>query len=434
MIYFSDAIKYAQKKLSVYKNKFMAFTSNFDQAARSVPRPVSTGYVPPNINGGQFHKPFYQNNPNDASRRVHLITSDLWEAITGERLTPANICQILDSSIPMGDSPNSQSLQTMQCVLMAKDRQGSRIIQKRLDDKNDNDRNFIFNSLFPNLDDLIYDPSANFVIQKLCENITQEQQKLMLEFFLRDPKTVTDHANGCRVLQKFIELTSHDNVDCLFVALKPHLISLCFSQNGNHIVQRFIEYLPERVFEIIQCILPHLKRLVIDNCGCRVVQRLFENYNIDMLEPLVKEVLSFAPELATNQYGNYVVQNILEANKKEHISALINAFKGHFYEFSIHKFASNVIEKCIRGATPQERDEIFSEVIGFGDRFEKKRILKMVGDQFGNYVIQRIIEFGSDSQRDAIYDVVYYNYDLLYSNNYAKHVITKLESLDYDFR
>lgn len=411
----------------------MAFTTSTEQIARSMPRPVSNGYIPANNSPNAFHHPFYPNHPNDNSRRVHLISSDLWEAITGERLTPANICQILDSSIPMGDSQNSQSLQAMQYVLMARDRQGSRIIQKRLEEKNEADRNFIFNSLYPNLNELIYDPSANFVIQKMCETLSDEQQTLMLEFFLKDVKAVTDHPNGCRVLQKFIEYTNHDNVAKLFDALESNLIPLCFSQNGNHIVQRFIELLPERVQTIINCVLPHLKRLVVDNCGCRVVQRLFEKFPIDILEPLVQEVLSCAPELATNQYGNYVVQNILEAGKREHIAALIIAFKGHFYDFSIHKFASNVIEKCIRGATKQEQEAIFSEVIGGDGRFEKNRIMRMVGDQFGNYVIQRIIEYGTESQQNAIYEVVYDNFDLLYSNNYAKHVVSRLESLGYSF-
>ncbi|OHT16572.1 Pumilio-family RNA binding repeat containing protein [Tritrichomonas foetus] len=411
----------------------MAFNTPTEQIARSVPRSVSNGYFPPGASPNGFHRPFNQNHQIDNTRRVHLISSDLWEAITGERLTPANICQLLDSSIPMGDSSTSQSFQAMQCVLMARDRQGSRIIQKRLEDGNETDRNFIFTSLFPSLNELVYDPAANFVIQKMCETLTIEQQSLMLVFFLRDSKAITDHPNGCRVLQKFIEYTTHDNVDALFVNLKPNLIPLCFSQNGNHIVQRFIELLPERVQEIIDCVQPQLSNLVVDNCGCRVVQRLFEKFQIDILEPLVQEVLTYAPDLATNQYGNYVVQEVLEAGKRAHIAALIVAFKGHFYEFSIHKFASNVIEKCIRGATKSEQEAIFSEVIGNDGHFELQRILKMVGDQFGNYVIQRIIEYGTDSQQTAIYDVVYDNYDALISNNYAKHVISRLENLDFEF-
>jgi hypothetical protein len=148
---------------------------------------------------------------------------------------------------------------------------------------------------------------------------------------------------------------------------------------------------------------------------------------------LVEEVLQSAAELATNQYGNYVVQNILEARRPEHVSALVNAFRGRFYEFSVHKFASNVIEKCIRGANRAEQIAIFVEVIGEDGKYQEDRIARMVGDQFGNYVMQRIIEYGTVGQRNAIYGVVYDNYDSLSGITYAGYVIAKFDALEFEF-
>jgi hypothetical protein len=163
-----------------------------------------------------------------------------------------------------------------------------------------------------------------------------------------------------------------------------------------------------------------------------VVQRLFEKYDVDVLRDLVREVLRSAPDLATNQYGNYVVQNILEARRPEHVSVLVRAFRGRFYEFSIHKFASNVIEKCIRGAGRAEQITIFTEIIGEEGAYEDERIATMVADQFGNYVMQRIIEYGTESQQNAIYTVVYDNYEQLYGVTYASYVIAKLSALGYE--
>jgi hypothetical protein len=363
---------------------------------------------------------------------VHLISSDLWEAITGERLNPANICQILNYSMPTSDS-TPQSLQGIQFVLMSKDRQGSRAMQSRLASGNPADISAIFDALYPNLVELVCDQAANFVIQKMCEVITPAQQRQMLEFFSKDVIGIVDHPISCRVLQRFIETTSKLNVTAVFEEGKRYLIHMCLSQNGNHIVQRFIELLPEKIQEIILLLSPHVVELAIDNCGCRVVQRLFDKYDMDTLAPLVMEVLNSAPKLATNQYGNYVVQNILEARHPEHISILVKAFRGHFYEFSTHKFASNVIEKCIRGAVRAEQILIFTEMIGEDGAYEEARIARMVGDQFGNYVIQRIIEYGTEGQQNAIYAVVYDNYDRLCGTTYAGFVISKLVNLGFDF-
>lgn len=291
----------------------------------------------------------------------------------------------------------------------------------------------IFEALYPHLAELVADPAANFVIQKLCEVINGSQQTLMFQFFSADIFPIIEHPISCRVLQKFIETTSKENVALIFEAVTGRLLYLCRSQNGNHIVQRFIDALPDRLGEIIELIKPHLAHLAVDNCGCRVVQRLFDKYDVDVLDPLVTEVLRAAADLATNQYGNYVVQTILEARRPDHLTALVNAFRGRFSEFSVHKFASNVIEKCIKGASSAEQVVIFDEIIGEEGAYQEDRIAAMVGDQFGNYVIQRIIEYGTESQQNAIYGVVYDRYDRLCEITYAGYVIAKLEALGFEF-
>ncbi|KAK8875365.1 hypothetical protein M9Y10_005530 [Tritrichomonas musculus] len=439
---------------------------------------------------------FHTNNPeSEANCHVHLIPSDLWEAITGEHLSPQNICQLCDIAIPsnnynnINNSTNSISPQinqnsvssdlNHQYVQMARDRQGSRQLQQKIQDCSDAERSLIFAAIIPSLSELVYDQSSNYVIQKLCEylnnpitnknttnrnknvytssdsdqenangnqidlsdsstnkiyNDYREYDQSFLAFFLSDIQRVVEHPNSCRVLQKYIEHTnSVENVDQIYVAVRDQLNPMCTSPNGNHIVQRFIEMLPKRVPEVVSIIKPYVSTLVIDSCGCRVVQKLFDKYNISLLRPLVDEVLTCAADLATNQYGNYVVQNILESGPDSDIEALIHEFKGGFYNFSIHKFASNVIEKCIRRANPEQREEIFEEIIGDDGKFEEQRILKMVTDQFGNYVMQRIIEFGSESQQNAIYEVVYDHYAEAMKKNYARHVITRLQALGYEF-
>jgi hypothetical protein len=147
----------------------------------------------------------------------------------------------------------------------------------------------------------------------------------------------------------------------------------------------------------------------------------------------VHEILGAAAGLATNQYGNYVIQTILERGPDEDVVSLIRAFRGCFYQFSVHKFASNVIERCIRRCPQDQRDAIFGEIIGTPGFWESGRILGMAGDQFGNYVIQRIIEFGTEDQQAAVYDVVYEHYDDLMQQQYSRHVINKLEKIGYEF-
>ena len=397
-------------------------------------RPAITRCVSPVFVPHAQHRPSTPGGNFALNGRVHLITSDLWETITGEKLSGEDLCCVLDTALPNSVEPTSIiQTQQQQYVLMSKDPNKSRELQEKIQECSQAERAVIFDALAPLLHELVFDQFANFAIQKLCEDATPEQQQIFLKFFLSDINNIVEHSIACRVLQKFIECTNTANVDKLFVALKPNIMDLCFSQNGNHIVQRFVIALPDRLQDIIKSILPNVIPLAIDNCGCRIVQRLFEQYKSTQLAPIVQEVLKHAVDLATNQYGNYVIQYILQSDCREYVSALLKAFKGKFYQFSIHKFASNVIEKCIRGATEEERQELFSEIIGTKGRFNNARILSMVEDQFGNYVIQRIIEFGTQEQQNAVYDVVYDNYDILYQTQYARHVLTRLSHIGYNF-
>ncbi|EAX95487.1 Pumilio-family RNA binding repeat containing protein [Trichomonas vaginalis G3] len=383
----------------------------------------------------QFRRPVINAPEIIMNNSVYLISFKLWEAATGEKIfSEDSFAPKLDTPlIPDNNFVSPQQQQQRSYVMQARDPMKSRSLQKKMTECSKQELDIIFNSLYPSLNELVFDQSANFVIQKLCETATEEQQQKFLKFFLSDLNNIVDHSIACRVLQRFIETTQKENIEKLFNALKPNLMSLCLSQNGNHIVQRFVMSLPSKLNVIIDAILPSVVPLAIDNCGCRIVQRLFDQYKIEQLESIVAEVMRNAVELATNQYGNYVVQYILASNKHEHISNLLKAFKGRFYQFSLHKFASNVIEKCIRGASEEERMEIFPEIIGSAPDFNATRISTMVEDQFGNYVIQRIIEFGTEEQQTAIYNVVFDNYQKLEGIQYSKHVLLKLQHLGYKF-
>ena len=57
-------------------------------------------------------------------------------------------------------------------------------------------------------------------------------------------------------------------------------------------------------------------------------------------------------------------------------------------EYSCHKFASNVIEKCVRGADWTLVKAVIEEIA----QDAQEPLLQVVSDKFGNYVIQKCAE------------------------------------------
>jgi mRNA-binding protein PUF3 len=68
-------------------------------------------------------------------------------------------------------------------------------------------------------------------------------------------------------------------------------------------------------------------------------------------------------DLCQNQYGNYVIQNIIEKQEIGKIISILEVLKGIIFEFSLHKYGSNVIEKLLIYGNARVRKEIINEVL-----------------------------------------------------------------------
>ena len=64
-----------------------------------------------------------------------------------------------------------------------------------------------------------------------------------------------------------------------------------------------------------------------------------------------------------DQYGNYVIQHILERGKPADKAQIIDKIRGNVLQLSKHKFASNVVEKCVAHGSKEIRQDLIEEVI-----------------------------------------------------------------------
>ena len=80
--------------------------------------------------------------------------------------------------------------------------------------------------------------------------------------------------------------------------------------------------------------------------------------------PILEELMRATLSLVQDQYGNYVIQHVLEHGKRRDKSAVISKMKGQIVQLAQHKFASNVVEKCVEYGTPADRSGILEEILG----------------------------------------------------------------------
>jgi len=130
--------------------------------------------------------------------------------------------------------------------------------------------------------------------------------------------------------------------------------------------------------------------------------------------------------LAQDQFGNYVIQHILDKGKTKDKAFVISQVKGNILQMSQHKFASNVVEKCILNSNREDRAIIIEEIVTVRpDGIQP--LLAMMKDQYANYVIQRMLDLLEPDQRDILIQKIKVHIPILSKFTYGKHIISKVE-------
>lgn len=306
------------------------------------------------------------------------------------------------------------------------DQHGSRFIQQKLETANLEDKQMVFDEIKPKALQLMTDVFGNYVIQKFFEYGSPSQKAVLAKIMEGHVLSLSLQMYGCRVVQKALEHIKEDQQAKLIKELDGSVLKCVKDQNGNHVIQKAIERVsPENIQFIIDAFHSQVYNLATHPYGCRVIQRIFENCTNEH-DSLLEELHHFTINLIQDQYGNYVIQHVLEHGKPEDKSLVISKVMGQILTLSKHKFASNVIEKCVTNGTKAERQKMIDEVIqvkpdGSSD------LISMMKDQFANYVVQKMLDVVDKDQHDLLISKIKPHLQSLKKFTYGKHLIQRLE-------
>jgi pumilio RNA-binding family len=139
------------------------------------------------------------------------------------------------------------------------------------------------------------------------------------------------------------------------------------------------------------------------------------------------EIMQSVNNLAQDQYGNYVIQHVLEHGKPHERTEIIRKLAGQIIKMSQQKFASNVVEKCLTFGGPEERMILVNEILGTTD--ENEPLQAMMKDPFGNYVVQKVLETCDDASLELILSRIKVHLNSLKRYTYGKHIVSRVEKL-----
>ncbi|KAH9251114.1 hypothetical protein BASA81_011013 [Batrachochytrium salamandrivorans] len=286
-------------------------------------------------------------------------------------------------------------LETMEgrFLQLAQEQNGCRYLQSRIAKEGSMGAHLVLREVFVHLVDLMTDPFANYMYQKLLDVASPEQRLAMLEQVRHSLLPASLNLHGTRSVQKHIEVASLNSKQerqrqIISQELSMHVTRLSMDTNGNHVIQRMLQHFhPSDCEFIFRAVVQDLILVTRHRHGCCVVQRSLDASVGPTRDRLIDIIEYHCLQLMQDPFANYTVQYVLDRGLGERI---VNQVLGKIESLSKQKFSSNVVEKCILAANPAQLEEICQEC--------ERCMGSLLRDAYANFVAQKLLEVTTEPQ------------------------------------
>uniref|UniRef100_A0A0K0E6Z5 PUM-HD domain-containing protein n=1 Tax=Strongyloides stercoralis TaxID=6248 RepID=A0A0K0E6Z5_STRER len=368
------------------------------------------------VSSGSIYKFSKQNTPsnnNNSNNRQLNVNSKLLEDFRIGRAHNLDLIDIKDD-----------------IYAFATDQHGSRFIQQKFDFATKNVRNIVFEAILPHTYSLMKDVFGNYIVQKFFESGDKNQRSQLLDMVKGYLVELSLDVYGCRVIQKAVENGEECDVHMILNELRigKKIIKCMVDQHGNHVIQKVFENIrPESLNFIIDAVkncgdeLP-IVSLAKHNYGCRVLQKMLKHLLPYQKEFIIQELQSHLDELLIHQYGNYVIQELFNSSPMVVKHYIVIFIKADLEKYSMDKFASNVIEKCLTSGDKEQIKTLVGKI--FEVPFEDL-LFRMIGDQYGNYVVQKMLDVCDSQSKKKLTTAIKQKQSFLKKVAFGKHILVK---------
>ncbi|KAJ1262589.1 hypothetical protein BS78_09G120000 [Paspalum vaginatum] len=308
-------------------------------------------------------------------------------------------------------------------------RSGSCSIQQAIDVATRQEIIMVCEEMLPCVRMLAIHVFGNHVVQKILEHGPQPWKRKLISRLIGHVFPLSLHVHGCRVIQKALEVGAQDQKVAIAKELSSQALKCVRDKFANHVIQTCLDCVPAQHLQpIFRSFCGRARSLSTDPHCSHVIQKVLDRCNNpEIYDTVAAEIIEFANKLSADKFGNYVVQHLLEHGGGARRSAMVSKFAGRVVSMSYHKFASNVIDKCLTLGSREDRRRITDEIVGAAGGQHLERLLDMMINPSANLVIQRMILKAEEQQVALLVSVARSNVDYLQRYPHGRHVIAAIE-------
>ncbi|KAG9138574.1 hypothetical protein Leryth_012916 [Lithospermum erythrorhizon] len=378
---------------------------------------------------------FYGQNKYDPTSRIENVTCPRFSQTT--RFYEGQ----MDNFVPRNSNYNDKLLYEFKhmsdnycikyfkglIVSFAQDQSWSKILQKKIEEKNVDDIEFVVAEVVDYVCDLMKNQFGGYFIQKLFGMCNEDQRTRIIVAATRmsfELVNVCLCSHGAKTVQILMEnLNTPQQISLVISALSTGAVVLSSDPHGQHVIRccltnfsyEFNKLLLDKIVQ--NCI-----KIATNKSGCCVLQLCVEHSHGELRERLIDEVIANAIHLAQDPFGNYVVQHLVGLGIPEITADLIQHLRGKFTTLSCNKFASNVVEKFLLESGEEHATTIIEDLLE-----NSKAASMLLINPYGNFVIQTALTVSQGKVFEKLLDLILENAPSMRNNIYAEKIFAWFE-------
>ncbi|KAJ1567332.1 hypothetical protein HK405_006342 [Cladochytrium tenue] len=285
---------------------------------------------------------------------------------------------------------------------------------------------------------------GNFLIQRCLEFAAADQVRRIADRMCGQVASLSCDRFACHVVQKAFDVCD----DKVKLALVNELVQVV----PETITHRFACHVWQRVFEtswattrpgasgsgsgpraciaraVDRALRGQWQRVACDENGSLVVQCILVSCADDLYGcRVVDEIVAHAVEVSKGQWGNWVIQHLLEHGGAAVKSHILRSVARNLHAMSVDQFASKVVEKALRTCTRRELFDVVGVVLAPRPETGRPAILDMMNNQYANYVVQHVFALAEAPQRDACVRLVAPHLPILRGSRFGQRLAAVVE-------
>ncbi|KAF9066581.1 armadillo-type protein [Rhodocollybia butyracea] len=233
--------------------------------------------------------------------------------------------------------------------------------------------------------------------------------------------------DGCQLVVKILISASGDDQQRVFDEIIPNVLQLIQDEAGSYVVKRlFQQGTQAQKTRLAAEMNGHILTLSKQQFGFRVVQKAIEHILPDQKAAIVRELEPNIIECIYHSNSNYVIQTIIEVVPPAQLG-FVYSFRGIVYSMATDMFGSRVLQCAL--------DRLPNVMIAPLAAELHSVAVRLMQDEFGNYVMQYLIKKGRPYDRKLLLNTLRGQLLQMAQDKYASNVCeTALEFSDAETR